>query len=58
MADAADLKSDVERRVGSNPTGGTIDILQAPLAQLVEQETFNLKVMGSRPIGRTIDISG
>ena len=26
MADAADLKSDVERRVGSNPTGGTIDI--------------------------------
>ena len=23
MADAADLKSDVERRVGSNPTGGT-----------------------------------
>ena len=27
MADAADLKSDVERRVGSNPTGGTIHIL-------------------------------
>ena len=23
MADTADLKSDVERRVGSNPTGGT-----------------------------------
>ena len=30
MADAADLKSEVERRVGSNPTGGTIDILQEP----------------------------
>ncbi len=26
----------------------------APLAQLVEQETFNLKVVGSTPTGRTI----
>ena len=28
MADAADLKSDVERRVGSNPTGGTYYIFK------------------------------
>lgn len=30
MADAADLKSDVERRVGSNPTGGTFYIFMEP----------------------------
>ena len=29
MADAADLKSEVERRVGSNPTGGTYYIFKA-----------------------------
>lgn len=29
MADATDLKSDVERRVGSNPTEGTIYIFKA-----------------------------
>lgn len=28
MADAADLKSEAERRVGSNPTGGTIIFLK------------------------------
>ena len=51
MADAGDLKSLAKKHVGSNPTTGTIFV---PVAQLAEQGTFNPKVVGSIPTGRTI----
>ena len=51
MADAGDLKSLAGKHVGSNPTTGTIFV---PVAQLVEQGTFNPKAVGSIPTGRTI----
>ena len=38
--------------VGSSPAGGTI-LVFGTVAQLVEQETFNLLVVGSSPTGLT-----
>ena len=42
------------KRHGSNPWRGTKD--NGSVAQLAEQETFNLKVVGSYPITPTMDI--
>jgi hypothetical protein len=65
LVDIRDLKSrgDLTLRVGSIPTLGTLlieqsalvryDLLNAPVAQLVEQLPLKEMVVGSNPTGRT-----